>query len=164
MIFIKITREQNMNKTSLLAIAIMLLLLAGMTACTEAVTEEAPPPEPATVALTLTGKVDVETSWTLAELQSMDAITVETTNKAGETVQSTGVKLLSLLEEAGLQDDSTNLTFVGSDGYEAQAEVSEIQACADCIVAFNDDGTLSMVLPGFSSKVQVKGVVEIRAE
>jgi hypothetical protein len=153
-----------MNKKSLLTMALMLFLLAGVTACTQAVTEEAPPAEPAIAALTLTGEFDAETSWTLAELQSMDAITVETTNKDGETVQNTGVKLLSLLEEAGLQGDAANLTFVGSDGYEAQAEVSEINACADCIVAFNDDGTLSMVLPGFSGKVQVKGVIEIRAE
>jgi DMSO/TMAO reductase YedYZ molybdopterin-dependent catalytic subunit len=153
------------NKRSYLNIGLMILLLAGLTACAQAATEEAPPPEePAVTALTMTGSVDNPTDWTMAELEAMESISVETTNKSGETVQNTGVKLLSLLEQAGLQEGASQLTFVGSDGYEGQADVAEILACEDCIVAFSEDGTLAMVLPDFSGKAQVKGVVEIRAE
>jgi len=144
--------------------ALMLMLLLGITACTPAVNEEAPPPQAAEPALTITGKVANETGWMLDELWAMETIMVETTNKSGEAVQNTGVKLTSLLEEAGLQEGESTLTFVGSDGYEAQVDATEIQFCAECIVAIQDDGTLSVVLPGFPGNVQVKGVVEIRAE
>lgn len=153
-----------MKRKPLLTFARMLVLLAGLTACAPAATEEAAPVEPAAAALTVTGKVDSEMSWTLAELQAMDQVSVETTSKEGEAVQNAGVKLFDLLNQAGLQDGASSLTFVGSDGYEATVDLAEIEGCADCIAALRDDGTLGMVLPGMPGKVQVKGVVEIRAE
>ncbi len=153
-----------MNKESMARIALLLLMLPGLVSCAQAVTEQAPPAEPAAAALAFTGKVDNPSSWSLADLQGMDAISVDTTDKNGETVHSTGVKLLHLVDEVGLQDGVLSLTFVGSDGYEAQVDIAELQACAECIVAIQDDGTLNSVLPGFSGKVQVKGVVEIRVE
>jgi len=39
-----------------------------------------------------------------------------------------------------------------------------VQSCADCIVSFREQGGFSTVLPGFSSKAQVKGVVEIQVK
>lgn len=152
-----------MDKKSIV-IGLLLAMVLVIMGCAQAVTEQAPPEGPAAAALAFTGKVGSETSWTMADLQAMDAISVETTNKDGATIQSTGVKLLDLINEVGLQDGVISLTFVGSDGYEAQVDVAEIQACTECIVAIQDDGTLNTVLPGLSGKAQVKGVVEIRAE
>jgi hypothetical protein len=153
----------KMNRKAFLSI-VLILLLTGLTGCAQEATEEAPPAGPVAAALAVKGAFDSEMSWTLAELQSMDQINVETTNKEGEAEQNTGVKLFDLLEQASLQDGATSLTFIGSDGYEASVDLAGIEGCTDCIVASQDDGTLDMVLPGMSGKVQVKGVVEIRAE
>jgi hypothetical protein len=44
----------------------------------------------------------------------------------------------------------------------AEAPLADIQACADCIVSFRNQGGFSIVAPGFPGNVQVKGVVEIQ--
>jgi hypothetical protein len=151
-----------MMKNILRTTFILALLIMILAACAQTTTEEAPAGEE--IALTVSGSVDNETSWTFAELQSMDSIDVETTNKEGETEQNTGVPLLNLLEEAGLQEGVTSVTFVGSDGYEASVDFVEIESCNECIVALQENGELGMVLPELSGKYQVKGVVEIRVE
>jgi hypothetical protein len=152
-----------MKKSIGLWAVFVLLLLASLAACGTTATEEAPAAASAASALKITSMVDSETSFTLADLQAMEMMDVETTDKEGNAVQNTGVSLNSLLDQAGVKPDAANLTFVGSDGYEAQVPLADIQACTNCIVALKDDGTLSMVLPDFSGKAQVKGVVEIRA-
>jgi hypothetical protein len=116
------------------------------------------------VALKITGLVDNEMAWTEDEVRAMDTIEAESTNKEGATETHTGVPLSTLLDMAGVQDGATTLVFVGDDGYEAEASLAEVSACADCIVAFREEGGFSMVLPGFPGNVQVKGVVEIRAQ
>lgn len=143
---------------------ILILTVSVLASCAQTATEEqAPPAEPAAAALTLSGPA-TQVSWTSAELESLGAVTVETENKEGEIEEHSGVPLLDLLAEAGLGQDLSTLTFVGSDGYEASVDYAEVESCTDCIVARQDNGELGMVLPGFSGKVQVKGVVEIRVE
>ena len=39
-----------------------------------------------------------------------------------------------------------------------------IEACADCIVSFRNQGGFSIVAPGFPGNVQVKGVIEIQVK
>jgi hypothetical protein len=56
------------------------------------------------------------------------------------------------------------LVFVADDGYTAEVSLAEVQACQDCIVAFRDEGGFSLVMPGFSGKLQVKGVNEIQVK
>ena len=52
-----------------------------------------------------------------ASLRGMDTIDVETTNKAGETVNNTGVKLSTLLGAAKVQSSAVTIVFAGDDGY-----------------------------------------------
>jgi tungstate transport system substrate-binding protein len=125
---------------------------------------EAPAGIPADAALKITGKVENEIGWTEEQVRAMEAIEAESTNKAGETNTYTGVQITALLDLAGLQADAATLTFVADDGYTADAELSEVQACADCIVSFRDEGGFSTVLPGFSGKLQVKGVIELQVK
>jgi len=101
-----------------------------------------------------------ETGYSLEELQAMDTITAEAAKKDGSTVEYTGVLVVDLLADAGLAGET--VVFVASDGYEAEAAAAELEACSDCIVAFDGD-ELRMVLPGFPSNLQVKGVVEINS-
>ncbi len=116
------------------------------------------------VALKITGAVANEKGWTEAEIKAMNTLEVESTNKDGETSTYTGVLLTDLLAEAQPNAEATAVVFVADDGYTAEVTLEELNACADCIVSFRDQGGFSTVLPNFSSKVQVKGVVEIQVK
>jgi predicted nucleic acid-binding Zn-ribbon protein len=115
-------------------------------------------------ALEVTGNVDQEQAWSEKEVKNMDTMEAESTNKAGETSTYTGVLISSLLEEAGVQSDASTVVFVGDDGYTAEVALEEVMACEDCIVSFRNKGGFSIVMPGYSGKVQVKGVVEIQVK
>jgi len=119
---------------------------------------------PANAALKITGNVETEIGWTEDKIRSMDTIEAQSTNKAGETSTYTGVAVNDLLGKAGPQADATTLAFVADDGYAAEASLSEVQACADCIVSFREKGGFSIVAPGFPGNVQVKGVIEIQVK
>ncbi len=116
------------------------------------------------VALKITGNVEKEMGWTEDEVKAMDTIEAESTNKDGETKTYTGVPVNALLEKAGVKDGATTLVFVADDDYTAEATLAEVQVCTDCIVSFRNQGGFSSVLPGFSGKLQVKGVVEIQVK
>mgnify|MGYP006294895035 CR=1 FL=1 len=116
------------------------------------------------VALEVTGNVDSEQAWTEKQVKGLDTMDVESTNKKGETKSYTGVAINDLLAEAGVASDASTVVFVGDDGYEAEVALEEVQACSDCIISFRNQGGFSVVMPGFSGKVQVKGVVEIRVQ
>lgn len=124
---------------------------------------EANPPA-AGAALKITGSVANEMSWTEEEVRAMPTIDAESTNKEGETKTYTGVLINDLLALAGPNADATTVVFVADDGYTAEATLAEVQGCADCIISFRDQGGFSTVLPGFSGKLQVKGVVEIQVK
>jgi hypothetical protein len=128
-------------------LVIFLVLVAMLTACAPA--EEA----------ILTVK-DQEYSQT--DLEELGLMSTEYTNKDGETTTYEGVSLAELLEDANATDGET-LSFTASDGYTAEMAVDEALSCSSCIVAFDDDG-LRMVLPDFSSKLQVKDLSEINVE
>jgi tungstate transport system substrate-binding protein len=117
---------------------------------------------PEAAALKITGKVNAAMGWTEEEIKALETIQAEYTNKEGQVITYTGVPLTKLLDMAGLQADATSVVLVADDGYTAEAALAELQACADCILAFRDEGGFSTVMPGFASKLQVKGVVEIQ--
>lgn len=118
----------------------------------------------AEAALKITGLVENEMAWSEDEVKAMETITVQSTNKSGETSDYTGVAINDLLELAGLQPEAAGLVFVADDGYSAEVTLAEVQACADCIVSFRNQGGFSTVLPDFPGSLQVKGVVEIQVK
>jgi DMSO/TMAO reductase YedYZ molybdopterin-dependent catalytic subunit len=119
---------------------------------------------PDNAALKITGDVETQVGWTEEKIRSMDTIEAQSTNKQGETQTYTGVRISDLLSKAGPKDDATTLVFVADDGFTAEAPLADIEACADCIVSFRNQGGFSIVAPGFEGSVQVKGVVEIQVK
>jgi hypothetical protein len=115
-------------------------------------------------ALRITGKVDSEMAWSEDEVRSMDTTDAQRENKEGEMSTYTGVPIKALLDEAGVADDATTVTFVAEDDYTAETELAEVMACDDCIVSFRNQGGFSIVMPGYSGKLQVKGVFEIQVQ
>jgi len=116
------------------------------------------------VALKATGALASEKGWTEAQVKGMKTMQAESTNKSGEASTYTGVLIMDLLNEAQMSEGATMVTFVADDGYTAEVSLDELKACPDCIVSFRDQGGFSVVMPGFSTKLQVKGVVEIQVK
>ena len=119
---------------------------------------------PDNAAFKITGNVKTEVGWTEDKIRSMDTIEAESTNKDGETSTYTGVRISDLLSKADPKEGATTVVFVADDGYTAEVPLAEIQACADCIVSFRNQGGFSIVAPGFPGNAQVKGVVEIQVK
>ena len=112
--------------------------------------------------LTFTGKVGNELHLSGADLEQMDAVdkSIEHPKEGDQTY--TGVTLGTLLGEAKPADDTT-LTFTATDAYSVDVPVSDAEACADCMVAFNDS-SLRLIMPGFGSSYWVKDLVSIEAK
>lgn len=119
---------------------------------------------PDNAAFKITGNVETEVGWTEEKIRSMDTIEAQSTNKDGQTSTYTGVRISDLLSKAGPKDGATTVVFVADDGYSAEAPLADIEACADCIVSFRNQGGFSIVAPDFAGNVQVKGVVEIQVK
>lgn len=147
---------------AMVALLFILLSGCGTTATETTVSEGEQVVGP--IALKITGKIASEMGWTETELRGMETIDSEYTGKDGTTKTYTGVSINALLDEAGLQSDASTVSFVASDGYQADVPLADVQACLTCIVTFDEDGGLRMVMPDFSSKDQVKGVVEIQVQ
>ncbi len=119
---------------------------------------------PADAALKITGNVANEIGWTEDAVKAMETIEAESTNKKGETKSYTGVPLNELLKIAQPQAEAATLTLVGDDGFTSEVSLADAQACQDCIVSFRNQGSFSMVMPGFDGEAQVKGVIEIQVQ
>jgi len=101
--------------------------------------------------------------FTMAELEALGVETLNLENPRSGPADYTGVRLGAVLAAAGLSEAATTLTFIASDGYEFEAPLADVLACADCLLAFDDDGTLRTAMPGIENKAWVKDVIEIVA-
>jgi DMSO/TMAO reductase YedYZ molybdopterin-dependent catalytic subunit len=119
---------------------------------------------PDDAAFKITGSVKTEVGWSEDKLLSMDTIDTEYTGKDGVANTYTGVRISDLLSKADPEDGATTVVFVADDGYSAEVPLADIEACADCIVAFQNQGGFRIVAPDMSGKAQVKGVVEIQVK
>ncbi|HRZ21016.1 MAG TPA: hypothetical protein P5184_05065 [Bacteroidales bacterium] len=93
-----------------------------------------------------------------SDIEAYEEITVDYTNKDGETTTYNGYALKDILTDVS---DASVITFTAVDGYSADMNGVDLLACDDCILAFQDDGTLRLVMPNQSSKLSVKDLVEI---
>jgi hypothetical protein len=128
---------------------------------TKAPASEAPAGD---VALEIVGAVAQEQAFSLAALRSLDVVevSVEHPKKGMQTYQ--GVRLSALLDLAEVQAEAVGVILIASDGYQTQASLTDVQACADCLVALDDSGTLNMVMPGMESSLWAKDVVKIELQ
>lgn len=110
----------------------ILVVLALLVACGQTVVE--------TAILTVGGQ-----EYTQSDLEALGTISVDYTDKNGETTTYVGILLANLLEDAGLASGET-VTFTATDDYQADIPFADALACTNCIVAF-DDGSLRTVMP-----------------
>jgi DMSO/TMAO reductase YedYZ molybdopterin-dependent catalytic subunit len=124
-------------------------------------TKSPTPPPPADVVLEVTGQVAAPLAPSLADLQAMGPVTIEAAHpKSGDMGSYEGVPLNTLLEEAGLQGGEM-LVATASDGFSVEIPLADVKDCADCLVAFGEDESLRLIMPGMSSKTWVKDLVSL---
>lgn len=131
-------------------LVLLALLAASCSAKTEQVSSEP--------VLKATGIMTA--SWTKTDLKALPTIEAEYTNKDGEISKFSGVAFSELLKSAGA-DSFSILKLVAADGYSADVTAEELAGCPSCIIAFQDEGGLKSVMPGFSGKLQVRDLIEI---
>jgi len=136
-----------MKKNELLITLIVLITLFTACSPTAVTVEEA--------VLTVGSK-----AYTQSELDTFGTTSTDYTNKDGETTTYSGVSLRALLDDAELTGAGDTLVITAADGYQADMDLNDALACENCILAI-DDGSLRMVMPELSSKLQVKDVIEI---
>jgi DMSO/TMAO reductase YedYZ molybdopterin-dependent catalytic subunit len=122
----------------------------------------APPMSPAgEAALTVAGLVEHELALDSQALEAMDVAerTVEHPKKGPQTYQ--GILLNDLLGLAGPKWEATSLVFKAADGYSAMVDLAAVKGCADCMIAFVEEGGLQSVMPGMESMAWVKDLIEI---
>jgi len=153
-----------MKKIVVLLLSVLFVSMLGCQAADVATTEVEPIVEEGPVAFTISGNVATEFGWSEAEIKSLNTLDVDYTNKDGETTTYTGVLLSDLLTLAQPGADAANLVFVADDGYTAEVALADVMTCTNCILGFREEGGFISVMPDFSGKLQVKGIVEIQVQ
>ena len=133
-----------------------------------------PTPEPTTPApavelapgdLLITGAVKTETLLKESDLKGLSVTKIQAEHPKKGMQEYEGVLLKDLFALAQVEAGATKVIFAASDGYSAEASLADLEACADCLLAFTDEaGLYQLVLPGFESNFWVKGLAIITVE
>jgi DMSO/TMAO reductase YedYZ molybdopterin-dependent catalytic subunit len=123
--------------------------------------------------ISVVGAVSNHLQLTLAELIEMPRTTVEAELSCyGQPLAEgewTGVKLWSVLEEAGINDMGGAVTFKAQDGYEIQDFPFTEATRSDVILAYELDGvplpeTIRLVVPNANGNVWIKLITQITVQ
>lgn len=115
-------------------------------------------------ALTLTGLVNAQQSWSRDMLEALGKVELQLEHPKKGMQKYEGVRLNDLLALAGPKAEAAKLVLTADDGYAVETDLAGVLACADCLVAFADDGTLSLAMPGMESSLWVKNLVKIEVK
>jgi hypothetical protein len=144
------------NRTILLVLSLLTLGALLLSAC-------GPSATPAPVTLTVNGSVNKELQLTDSDLHNMTVVTLTLEHPKNGPTEYTGVRLNDLLNQAGIKDGATTVTLAASDGFSNDLDLATVQACTDCLVAFDPEtaGVYNAAMAGQSSKAWVKQLVTI---
>ena len=147
-----------MKSNRIISLVISLLILSAvlLSACGPAGT-----PEPVT--LTVSGAVNKQLQLTDSDLHSMSVVTLTLEHPKNGPTEYTGVRLNDILNKAGVSDGATTVTLAASDGFSNDLDLATVQACSDCLVAFDPEtaGVYNAAMAGQSSKSWVKQLTTI---
>jgi DMSO/TMAO reductase YedYZ molybdopterin-dependent catalytic subunit len=145
------------NRTSLLVLSIFALAVLFLSAC-------GPKATPGPVTLTVSGMVNTELQLSDSALHKMAVVTLNLAHPKSGAADYTGVRLNDLLNKAGIKAGAATVTFTASDGFANDLDLATVQACEDCLVAFEADnpGVYDLAAAGQTSgKAWIKGLVSI---
>ena len=111
--------------------------------------------------LSVSGSTDK--TYTKKELKDFSQVGSAYMNKDGEVTEYIGVPMKSILEDCGVEKYSS-VMMVASDGYSAEITYDELTVCNKCIITFLENDGLLAVMPDFSSKLQVRDLIELQID
>ena len=114
--------------------------------------------------LTITGMVNQELTLKDTDLRGMDIVTISAQGKNG-LQDFQGVLLNTLLDNAGLKDGASKLTFTASDNYSTEVNLSDVRNCPKALLAFMDTpGTYMIGLPDQPTSTWAKNVILVEVK
>lgn len=136
------------------------------TAATEApVATEAPAAEPATGSFVIKGLVNQEMGFMEADLRALEVLKINAEHPKNGPQDFEGVSLNALLDMAGVKDGAKTLFVTSADGYTTEVALSDVRACADCLLGFtNTAEQFKLVMPKLPSNTWAKEVVSIEVK
>jgi DMSO/TMAO reductase YedYZ molybdopterin-dependent catalytic subunit len=149
------------NRTLLLVLSLLTLAALLLSACGPAAT---PTPTLGPVTLTVNGLVNKELKLTDADLHAMNVVTLNLVHPKKGATDYTGVRLNDILNQAGIKAGAATVTFTASDGFTNDLDIATVQACTDCLVAFDPAtaGVYNLAAAGQTSgKAWINGLVTI---
>jgi len=142
-----------MKHKSRYVVALLSMLVLTLAACAPGASEES--------ILTVGGAVDSEQSLSMSGLEDIGVVDITAEHPRHGELPYQGVRLNDVLDAAGVSSDASSVVFTASDDYSAEVPLADVTACTDCLIAFNDEGGLDMVMPGMEGNTWVKDVVQI---
>jgi DMSO/TMAO reductase YedYZ molybdopterin-dependent catalytic subunit len=133
-------------------------------ATAEPTVESKPVDAIAGAALSFVGLVDQPLGWSREDLEAMDVVKMNVEHPKKGQMEVEGVRLNALLELVKVKPEAKTLVVTSSDGYVTEIGLADVVACADCMVAFEDDGTLKLAMPGMAGNFWAKAVVKIEVK
>ncbi len=111
--------------------------------------------------LVIIGAVGSPLGLAMADLQGLEVVKLTLEHPKKGPAEYEGVRLSEVLALAKPAAAASAIVFTASDGFTAEASLADVQACADCLVAFDPEGTLNLAMPSLASNLWVKDVTAI---
>ncbi len=113
---------------------------------------------PKDAALMILGKVTNQLTLKIENLENMNVVEIQAEYPQKGTQTYRGIRLNDLLDFAGVETGTTELIVTASDGYQVSIGLADVQNCQDCLLAFDEEGMLNLVMVGMDSGFWVKDV------
>ncbi len=122
--------------------------LEPLPATAESAATEAPAAEPATGSFVIKGLVNQEMGFMEADLRALEVLKINAEHPKNGPQDFEGVSLNALLDMAGVKDGAKTLFVTSADGYTTEVALSDVRACADCLLGFtNTAEQFKLVMP-----------------
>lgn len=119
---------------------------------------------PEGVAIKITGDVRNQLALTTDNLGGLGIVEVEVEHPKKGLQLYRGVKLNLILSLAGIEAGATTLVMTAADGFTVELPLNQIQACENCLIALDADGTLSMAMDGMGGGFWVIDVIHLNVK
>jgi len=161
-----------MLQTRLTLVALILFLVVAGSGCGAApatptsvpAAAGASAPASGAAALTISGAVATPTTWSVADLRAIGMVIVEMNHPKKGKQTYEGVRLNELLGLAKLNAAAKTLTLSAKDGYQIDVPLADVKACADCLLAIDSAGALSLAMANLESGAWVRDLTRIEVK
>ena len=109
------------------------------------------------------GLVDYPMTLTVLDMDYMDWVTVTADHPEAGPTDYDGVLLVDIFSYVGVQPDAATLMLTASDGTSAQIALDDISS-DEALLAVDETGVISAVLPGLDGDAWVEDIVSMRFE